>query len=71
MQVAHESSGDNVLGLDSADLSDHCPVILLQMLEVWFCQWPSLSGMEHCTLHTRAVHAANVLKDRWREETTG
>ena len=26
--------GDNVLRLDIADLSDHCPVILLQMLEV-------------------------------------
>ena len=28
--------GDNVLPLDIADLSDHCPVILLQNLEVGF-----------------------------------
>ena len=27
--------GDNVLRLDIADLSDHCPVILLQTLAVW------------------------------------
>ena len=51
------SDGDSVLRCDIADLSDHCPVILLQMLEVWLCQWPSLTGMEHCALHTRAVHA--------------
>ena len=38
--------------------SDHCPVIPLQTLEVWLCQWSSLTGMEHCALHTRAVHAA-------------
>ena len=46
--------------------SDHCPVIPLQMLEVWFCQRPSLTGMEHCTPYTRAV-----LKERWREKRTG
>ena len=39
--------GDSVLQLDIADLSDHCPVIPLQMLEVWCCQWPSLTGMEY------------------------
>ena len=27
--------GDNVLRGDIADLSDHCPVIPLQTLEVW------------------------------------
>ena len=53
--------------LDFADLSDHCPVILLQMLEVWLYQWPSLNGMEHCTLYTWP----SVLKERWREERTG
>ena len=42
--------------------ADHCHVILLQTLEVWFCQWPSLNGMEHCTLHTRAVHTATSWK---------
>ena len=56
---------DNVLRPDIADLSDHCPVIPLQMLEVWFCHWPSLTGTEHCTPHTRAVHT-----ERWREERT-
>ena len=39
---------DIVLWLDIADLSDHCPIIPLQTLEVWLCQWPSLTGMEHC-----------------------
>ena len=50
--------GDNVLRPDIADLSDHCPVISLQTLEVRLCQWPSLTGMEHCAPHTRAVHMA-------------
>ena len=53
---------DNVLWSDVADLSDHCPVIPLQTLKVWFCQWPSLTGMEHCALHTRAVHTATCLE---------
>ena len=55
-QVAHWIWWYNILWLDIADLSDHCPVILLQMLEVWLCQWPSLTGMEHCALHKTAVH---------------
>ena len=54
--------GDNVLRPDIADLSDHCPVILLQMLEVWLCQWPSLTGMEHCAPYTRAVHTATCFE---------
>ena len=54
--------GDNVLWPDIADLSDHCPVIPLQMLKVWFCQWPSLTSMEHCAQHTRAVHTAMCLE---------
>ena len=57
--------------LDFADLSDHCPVILLQMLAVWLCQWPSLIVMEHCTLHTRAVHVAMHLEKEVWEERTG
>ena len=40
------------------DLSHHCPIISLQTLEVWLCQWPSLTGMEHYLPHTRPVHAA-------------
>ena len=44
------SGSDNVLWLDTAALADHCPVILLQMLEVWLCQWPSLTAplSDHC-----------------------
>ena len=56
------SGGDNVLRLDIADLSDHCPVISLQTLEVWLYQWLSLTGMEHCAPHTRAVHVATCLE---------
>ena len=54
--------GDNVLRLDIADLSDHCPVIPLQIQEVWLCQWSSLTSMEHCTPHTRAIHTAMRLE---------
>ena len=39
--------GDNVVRSDIADLSDHCPVIPLQTLEVWLCPWPNLTSMEH------------------------
>ena len=59
------SGGDNVLRLDIADLSDHCPVISLQT--VWLCQWPRLTGMEYCTPHTEAVHVATCLE----REVTG
>ena len=54
--------GGNVWRPDIADLSDHCPVISLQTLEVWLCQWPSLAGMEHCTPHTRAEHTATCFE---------
>ena len=30
--------------------------------EVWLCQWPSLTGIEHCALHTRAVHIATCFE---------
>ena len=56
------SGGDNVLWPDIAYLSDHCPVISLQILEVWLCQWPSLTGMKHCAPYTRAVHPATCLQ---------
>ena len=65
-----EPDGDNVLRLDIADLSDHCPDMPLQTLEVWLCQWPSITGMEHCAQHTRYTRSC-VLKGRWREESTG
>ena len=44
--------------LTLTDLSDHCHITALQTLEVWLCQWPSLTGIEHCLPHTSAVHAA-------------
>ena len=55
---SHTSSSLDLVVTMSCGLtmSDHCPVISLQTLEVWFCQWPSLTGMEHCAPHTRAVH---------------
>ena len=55
------SGGDNVLQLDIADLSDLCPVNLLQTL-VWLCQQSSLTGMEHCALHTTPVYTATCLE---------
>ena len=45
-----------------ANLSDHCPVIPQQTLEVWLCQWPSLNDKEHCAQHTKAVHTAICLE---------
>ena len=65
------SGGDSALQLDIADLSYHCPVILLQMLEDWLCQWPSLTGMDHCARHTRAVHAATCLEREVVGKRTG
>ena len=63
---------DSVLRPDIADMSDHCSVIPLQLLEVWLCQLPSLTGMEHCALHTRAVYTRpRVLKEWWCEERIG
>ena len=58
-----------VLQPDTADLFDHCPVIPLQTFEVWFCQRPNLSGVEHCPQHTRAVHMATCFEREvaWRE----
>ena len=56
------SNGSSVLWLDIADLSDHCPVIPLQVLKVLLCQGPSLTGMEQSTPHTRAVHTASSLE---------
>ena len=71
----HKSSMDLVVTM-SCDLTlQICLIIalsfLLQMLEVWLCQWPSLTGMEHCAPHTRAVHMATcferevTLRENW------
>ena len=45
-----------------ADLSDHCSVSLLQMLEAGLYKWPSFTGMEHYAPHVRAVHMAMCLE---------
>ena len=43
--------GDNFLPPDIAELSDHCPVILLQTLEVWFVnQYTFKDGFIFCEL---------------------
>ena len=70
MQVAQRTGWCSVLWFTIADLSDHCSVISLQTLEAGLCYWPSFTGMEHCALHTQAVHTATCL-ERWREERTG
>ena len=43
-------------------ISHHCPVNSLQTLEVWLCQWPRLTGMEHCSLHSTLVHMTTCLE---------
>ena len=54
-----------------ADLSDHCSVISLQMLEAGLCYWPSFTGME-IVLRTHELYTRpHVLKKRWREKRTG
>ena len=62
MQVAQWTDGGSVLWFNIADLSDHCSVISLQTLEAGLCYWPSFTGMEHCALHTHAVHMATCLE---------
>ena len=37
--------GGSVLWFNIADLSDHCSVISLQMLEAGLCYWPSFTVM--------------------------
>ena len=49
------------LWLDTADLSDHGPIIALQALQVCLGKWPSFTGMEHGAPHARAVHMATGL----------
>ena len=62
VQVAHWIWWWQCLAAWHCRSEDHCPVISLQTLEVWLCQWPSLTGMEHCTPHIRAVHMATCLE---------
>ena len=51
----------HILCLDTANLSDHGPIVALQALQVRLGKWPSFTGMEHGTLHARAVHMATGL----------
>ena len=39
-------------------------VIPLQTLEVWLCQWPSLTGIEHCAL--KILHFKIVSNISWK-----
>ena len=52
----------HILWLDTVDLSDHGPVGnpfgKLQELKVGLGQWPSFTGLEHGTQHTRVVRMA-------------
>ena len=47
----------HILWLDT-DLSDHGPIIALQ---IHGGQWPNFTGMEHGAPHTRAVYMATGL----------
>ena len=51
----------HILWPNAKDLFHHGPVILLQALQVPLCQWPSFTGMEHGTLHARAVDMTTSL----------
>ena len=44
-----------------ADMSDYCPIISLQALQVCLGQWPSFTGMKHGAPHARAVYMATGL----------
>ena len=56
---------------DVADLSNHCPVIPLQMLEVGFVNG-HVSLAWSIVLRTQELYTRPcVLKERWREERTG
>ena len=47
--------------LDTADLSDHGPIIALQALQVLLGQWSSFTGIEHGAPHARAVYISTCL----------
>ena len=56
------TNGSSVLWLDIADLSDHCPVIPLQVLKVLLCQ---VSQAWSIALHTQELYMRpGVLKER-------
>ena len=51
--------GDNVLRLDIAGLSDHCPVIPTQTLEVWLCL--SMSGTPFHKIYLSLVSGGKLI----------
>ena len=60
-----------ILRPDIANLSDHCPVISLQTLEVWLFNG-QVSLAWSIALRTQELYTRpRVLKERWREERTG
>ena len=63
-QLDAHPTGDNVLRLDIADMSDHC---LSFRCRHWLFGFVNgrLTGMEHCAQHTRVEHVATGLE---REE---
>ena len=52
----------HVLWLDTADLSDHGPIIALQALQVRLDQWPSFTGMEHGAPYILWIFVLNNLQ---------
>ena len=63
--------GGSVLWFNIADLSDHCSVISLQMLEAGFVNG-QVSLAWSIALRTYELYTRpHVLKEKWREERTG
>ena len=58
MRSRSSSSSFASSSLDLADLSDHGPIIALQ---VRLGQWPSFTGMEHGIAHARAIYMSTGL----------
>ena len=64
---SHASSSlDLIVTVSCSLMLQICLIIALSFLcRSWrfgFVIWPSLTGMEHCTPHTRAVHKATCLE---------
>ena len=55
--------GDNVLRLDIEDMSDHCPVISLQTLEVWLLQM--LEAWLYTTVKYRSSAILVIIRKFW------
>ena len=55
---------------DTVDMSDHGPIVGLQVLQVRLGQWPSFTGMEYGALQARAVFMATALVREVEDVTT-